>query len=33
MEAIKAGDFETVAATARSFVATIHQARSTEVIK
>lgn len=33
LKAIKEGDFETVAATARSFVATVHQARSTEVVK
>lgn len=33
MEAIKGGDFETVAATARSFVATVRQARSREVVK
>jgi len=32
MEAMKGGDFETVAATARSFVATVRQAR-TEVVK
>ena len=33
MEAIKRGDFETVAATALKFVATVRQARSREVVK
>lgn len=33
LKAIKAGDYDSVATTARSFVATIRQARSTEVIK
>jgi len=33
MEAIKGGDFETVAATALSFVATVRQARSREVVR